>query len=477
VRLTHPLASGLLAALLLLPSQSLRAQAALPHTPAGQRFAEWLKMFNDGDRAAVEAYFTANGRNPQMVDRTVAMRRQTGGYDVAAVEDTSGNAITCLLKTRTGRREVRMTLEVAAAEPHDVVSMRLLPVGAEGPGTPAPARMSEADAIAALRAEIARRVGDDQFSGAVMVARDGKPIFAQAYGLADRERKAPNTLDTKFRIGSMNKMFTAVAIAQLVQAGQVKLTEPLGTYLPDYPNRDIATQVTIRELLTHTGGTGDIFGPEFDAHRAELLDLTDYVKLYGKRGPAFAPGSRWEYSNYGFVLLGLVIERVSGQSYYAYVRDHVYGPAGMTASGSQPESVVVPNRSVGYTKMDGPTWQPNTATLPPRPTSAGGGYSTVGDLVAFAQALVGHKLLDAALTDSVTTGKVTAVGNEQYAFGFGDHDTGVRWFGHGGGAPGMNGMLRIYPGSGYVVAVLANLDPPAAEQIAAFIGDRLPAAR
>ena len=155
-------------------------------------------------------------------------------------------------------------------------------------------------------------------------------LFSGAYGLADREKKVANKLDTRFRIGSMNKMFTAVSILQLVQAGKIKLTDPLGKYITDYPNQDVATKVTIHHLLTHTGGTGDIFGPEFDAHRLELKTLNDYVALYGKRAPAFEPGSRWVYSNYGMVLLGVVVERVSGQSYYDYVAEHVYKPAGMT---------------------------------------------------------------------------------------------------------------------------------------------------
>ena len=126
----------------------------------------------------------------------------------------------------------------------------------------------------------------------------------------------------------MNKMFTAVAILQLVEAGKVRLTAPLGTYLPDYPNRDVATKVTIHQLLTHTGGTGDIFGPDFDAHRNELRTLADYVKLYGKRGPEFEPGSRWAYSNYGFLLLGAVIEKVTGHSYYDYVQRTSTRPPG-----------------------------------------------------------------------------------------------------------------------------------------------------
>jgi len=310
----------------------------------------------------------------------------------------------------------------------------------------------------------------------VLVAKNGKPIYSAAYGLADREKKIPNTLNTKFRIGSMNKMLTATAVLQLNQAGKLQLTDPLGKYLTDYPNKDVATKVTIEQLLSHTGGTGDFFGPEFDKHRLELKTLQDYVKLYGQRGPEYSPGTRWEYSNYGFLLLGLVVEKASGQDYYQYVRDHIYKPAAMTGSDSLPEDQTVADRSIGYTKFGGGTsWKPNNDTLPYRGTSAGGGYSTVGDLLAFANAVQNHKLLDAAHTSLLTTGHVDVAPGEKYAYGFMDStEGGVRSLGHGGGAPGMNGELRIYPQSRYTVVVLANEDPPAASRIAGFVGNRLP---
>src|SRR5260370_42623089 len=113
----------------------------------------------------------------------------------------------------------------------------------------------------------------------------------------------------------MKKMVTAVSIVQLVQDGKIKLTDPLGKYVTDYPNKDVAAKVTIHHLLTHTGGTGDFFGPEYNAHRLELKTLNDYVGLFGKRAPAFEPGSQWGYSNYGMLLLGAVVGWVSGQSY------------------------------------------------------------------------------------------------------------------------------------------------------------------
>jgi len=330
----------------------------------------------------------------------------------------------------------------------------------------------EAKDIAGVKSALRRMATTGQFSGAVLIAKNGKVLFSRAYGLADRERRIPNTLDTRFRIGSMNKMFTAVAILQLVEAGKIELSDPLGTYLTDYPNKDVASKVTIHELLTHTGGTGDIFGPDFDAHRKELRTHSDYIELYGNRGLEFEPGSRWAYSNYGMVLLGAVIERVTGQSYYDYVQEHIYEPAGMTRTGSLPEDQAVPDRSIGYTRPPGTTrWVRNTNTLPYRGTSAGGGYSTVTDLARFADALMSHKLLRPDSTEQLITGKVEALGREKYAYGFEDRrDIGGHGsVGHGGGAPGMNGDLRIYPKSGYVVAALANIDPPAAQRATAWV--------
>jgi CubicO group peptidase (beta-lactamase class C family) len=341
-------------------------------------------------------------------------------------------------------------------------------------------RLTETEALKALSARADKLAGEGQLAGAVLVAKDGHVLFSHAYGLADRKRGTPNTLRTRFRIGSMNKMFTAVAILQLVDAGKVELTAPLGKYLTDYPNQDVATKVTIHRLLTHTGGTGDIFGPDFDAHRAELRTLADYVQLYGKRGLEFEPGSRWSYSNYGFILLGRVIEKVTGQSYYDYVQQHIYKPAGMSRSGSLPEDRAVPDRSTGYTKPPGATaWLPNTDTLPYRGTSAGGGYSTVEDLARFAEALLSHKLLSPDATELLVTGKVKARPGTRYAYGFEDarDADGNGWVGHGGGAPGMNGDLRIYPKPDYVIAVLANLDPPAAQRISEYLDPRLPAER
>jgi CubicO group peptidase (beta-lactamase class C family) len=273
----------------------------------------------------------------------------------------------------------------------------------------------------------------------------------------------------------MYKMVTAVATLQLVQAGTLRLDAPLGTYLPDYPNAQVASQVTPHHLLTHTGGTGDIFGPLFMAHRLELRTTADYLRLYGTRGLQFAPGAQHVYSNYGFILLGALIERLSGTSYDDHVAARVLAPAGMTATGTAPEDSLVPGRAGGYMRQSSALVS-NAPTLPYRGTPAGGGYSTVGDLARFAVAVRDRRLLDSTHTALLYTGKVPVGTAFQYAYGFTDRVVGGRRFvGHGGGAAGMNGELAFEPNGGYVVVILSNFDPPAAGQMLNFILPRLPA--
>jgi CubicO group peptidase (beta-lactamase class C family) len=445
------------------------------NTPATRQFKAWLEEFNTGDQVKFQAFLEKNYPDQaKRIDGMMGFRSMTGGFDFKKAEKTSDTSFVGIVKERDSDTFARFEIEVEAAEPHRITKLDLDVIPT--PHEFAIPRMSEEQALVALRSEIERRVAADSFSGSVMVTKNGKVIFSGAYGMADREKKIKNELDTQFRIGSMNKMFTAVSVMQLVQSGKLNLKGTVGEYLPDYPNKDVASKVTIHHLLTHTGGTGDFFGPEFDKHRLELRTLQDYVKLYGQRGLEFEPGSKWDYSNYGFLLLGVIVQRVGGQDYYDYVRQHVCAPAGMTSTDSLPEDQAVPKRSVGYMRDGGSeTWKPNIDTLPYRGTSAGGGYSTVEDLQRFADALQNHKLLNAQNTESLTTGKAETGGGAKYAYGFMDQVSGgVRSFGHGGGAPGMNGELTIYPQSGYVIAVLANMDPPAAQRIASFIGNRLP---
>lgn len=440
----------------------------IPDTPAGQLMKLWLEAFNSGERERLVEFRARYAPDqPDHIEQMWQTRRFTGGMEFRRIEAAGEKSLKAIVKERDGDTHALLEVEAVAAEPLRAGKITMQRM--ETPADLRPARLGDAELVRALeeRAEDLAKRGE--FAGAVLLARGGEVLLDKAYGWADREAKTANTTKAQFRIGSMGKMFTAVATLQLVEKGKIDLQAPLGEYLKDYPNQNVARKVTIRHLLNHTGGTGDIFGPEYARKRLELQTHADYVKLYGARELAFEPGSKWEYSNYGFVLLGVVIEKVTGRSYYEQVKETIYGPAGMTGTDALPENVEVPGRTKGYMRGAG-GWVLNTDTLPWRGTAAGGGYSTTRDLWRFAQALEGGKLLGAALRREAT---VASKPGERYGYGFQMSEKPARLYGHGGGAPGMNGDLRVLPESGVVMAVLANLDPPAAGRLTGFVMERL----
>jgi D-alanyl-D-alanine carboxypeptidase len=459
----------LFALLALFVSATVFAQASVPDTPAGKVFSALLTAFNSADPEQIAAFDKTYQQTRISVKGSLALRERTGGFTLLRVEKSEPYALEALLRENDSDNAARIKLGISAEQPYAVRSLQFAP--ASLPAELRPGRTGEAEAIAALRERASQLARADRFAGQLLVARRGKILLDQSWGLADRDTGATVTADTRFRIGSMNKMFTAIAILQLIEAGKVSLSDTLARFLPDYPNKDLAGKVTIRHLLTHTGGTGDIFGPDYDSYRLALRDHDAYIKQFGARPLLKEPGTGFQYSNYGFVLLGAVIERVSGMSYYDYVDKKVYQPAGMKNTGSLPEEVEVPRRSKGYMRRDG-AWKPNTDTLPYRGMAAGGGYSTAHDLLAFAQALESGKLVSKALLDEATDATGSGDG---YGLGFLHDGEGVsRMYGHNGGAPGMTGALWIYPNAGYVVAGLSNLDQDAATRPMIFFTRRMP---
>src|SRR5437763_11227801 len=179
-----------------------------------------------------------------------------------------------------------------------------------------PRKLTEAEVTESLAAYLEGLAKEDKFSGVVLVARGGKPFFVKAYGLADKTRNLVNNLETKFNLGSMNKMFTAVAIAQLAEQGKLAFDDKVGKLLPDYPNKDVASKVTIHHLLTHTSGLGSYWNAKFDARRATIKTVADYLGLFADEPLLFEPGARFEYSNSGFIVLGASLERGSGARHY-----------------------------------------------------------------------------------------------------------------------------------------------------------------
>ncbi|WP_162433461.1 serine hydrolase domain-containing protein [Pseudoxanthomonas koreensis] len=311
----------------------------------------------------------------------------------------------------------------------------------------------------------------EAFSGVLLVARDGEILLERAYGKRDSREDHENTVDTRFNLASAGKMFTAVAILQQVAAGRITLDTSVGEVLRDYPNQDFATQVTIRHLLTHTAGAGDIdlFGVENAKNRDSVHSVADMMALHAHRPPAFPPGSSQEYGNFGHVVLGRIVEVLSGQSFEAYIQDHVFGPSGMsrTAFVDCPDNAA--DIAVGYVELDGEQ-KLNCETLPRRGFPAGGQVSTARDMFKFVEALRAGKLLPAALFSEAIRPQREFMGLGFFAteYGPGYPKRNFRW-GHAGSADGICTDVRTYPLTGETVIALSNTDVPGCFEVTNFL--------
>ena len=336
-----------------------------------------------------------------------------------------------------------------------------------------PGSAARSEPIGGIAASLQRMGAAGRFSGDVLIAKNGRPVLRRHYGLANRTTREPNRLGTRFNLASLGKPLTAVAVARLVDEGKLHFDDPVGRYLPALPASMRA--ITVAQLLDHTSGLGDFFeSPDYERLRPKLTSLGRYLPLIVGSPLDARPGS-FHYSNSGYILLGLIVERVSGNDYYTFLRRQVFARAGMTHTACLWRTRLGRGTAIGYSKA-GRALRPNTATLPPRGSSAGGCYSTVGDLLAFANALVAHRLLSPGVTDTITSPKVSDGHGGAYGYGFGIRfgrpgDPPTIW--HNGGSPGVGAELDINPGLGYTVVVLSNFSYPTIAPAVDLILNRL----
>ena len=454
-------------------------EAKLPETPAGRTLKAFLVAFNTGNIQTLRQFHSERNGDAGNAEEDMNFYNQCGGLTARHVIESSDYQIEVLTQAKKDGRWLRFKMRVESTSPYAPVAIGVKP--ASGPDDTRPhseaagesvdaagpvgRNMSPAEIASSLASYLEKLSNADQFSGVVLVAKDGKPIFEKAYGLANKAKNIANNTETRFNLGSMNKMFTAVAIAQLAQAGKLSFDDTVRKHLPDYPNKEVAAKVTIHQLLTHTSGLGSYWNARFDARKAGIRTVSDYLSLFADEPFTGEPGKRFQYSNSGYIVLGAIVEKVSGESYYDYVREHIYRPAGMLHTDAFEMNADTPNLAMGYTTEGAGEGHPgtrreNTQTRPNRGGPAGGGYSTVEDLLKFHIALRDHKLLNEKYTDLVTSGKVS-MGEAKYAYGFGDEVVnGKRVLGHNGGAPGIASDLSMYPEIGYTSVVMTNYDPP-----------------
>ena len=446
-----------------------RGVVALPDTPAGKRCAAWLAALNSGSRETLRRFLAESLAAPPdatppvdaITARQFGLYANARGFDLGKVVASSPEKITVALRAERTGYWVLAGLGVTAEPPH-----RILGFGFRNTEAPADllarTRLNESQIRERADVLIDRLVAADQFSGVILVARDGKPIYERAAGLASRAWNVPNRADTKFNIASIGKMFTAVAVAQLVERGKLSYGDTLEKVLPDYANREIAAKVTVRHLLAHTSGLTEARSASAgdNSFRRGFRTIKEYLSGTANDTLKFEPGAKLEYSSYGYLVLGAVIERVSGQDYYEYIREHIYRPAGMRNSDCFELDTDPPNLATGYMDAAGGTRRSNTFRLPVKGLPYGLGYSTAGDLVRFATALHDRRLLRADSLEAVWTGVMDYTeADSKYGYGFiVKRYNGVRIVGHGGGWVGITNKFDTYPDLGYTVVILTNID-------------------
>jgi CubicO group peptidase (beta-lactamase class C family) len=407
-----------------------------PVTPAGQQLSEFLRAYNTGDLNVLIKFFAAHLDKSALEKRSADERAKanvatfsiTRQLKLHSSKQTTDYEIVALCQSEVTEAWFSITLEVAPQPPHSIVKQSFgfanRPLDAVKRG-----KLSKTQIAKELNIYLEKLAAADMLTGVILVAQNNKPIFKKAYGLI--ATKTPVRVNTKWDLASLVKMFTSVAIAQLAQQGKLSYNDSIGKFLPNYPNKQAAEKVTLHHLLTHTSGLTEYsdkkeYRPVRDAGNG-FKTLKDTFPFFAADPLSFQPGEKSEYNNSNFIILGVIIEKISGQDYFDYIQKRILNPAGMNA----------------------------TEFSVAKANSAGGSLSTVEDLLKFSVALRKHKLLNAKYTDIILSSKVNTGENESYGYGFEIAQiNGKKIVGHNGGGS-VDNQLDIYLDDGYTVVILS----------------------
>ena len=487
---------SLSAALLLLASVSASAQPAhdpnadaisapaitLPATAAGRAAATWLDAFNRADSVAlrhfVAAHFAAEALGGRSIDALVTRERwrayNLGPAEPVRVDAATDSSISVLVRHPSVDGWGHLTIRVASDSAHRITSVGLTRME-EPPVDLGPhGRLADDQIALALDQFVASLTADGRFAGAVGLVHDGRIVSMRAYGLANRAQGVPNTLETRFQLASVGKVFTTVTIAKLVEQGRLAYADPLGKWIPEYPNATAARTVTVAHLLTHSSGITDFFrNPEWersDKAALAMLPLESHFRFFASDSLAFTPGTRTQYSNSGFLLLGIIAERAAKKPFVPLFAATAFRVAGMQDSWNPDRAAP---RATGY------TWYAPMRMLdlsgvrmaedePVVGTPAGGGISTICDMTRFAATLLDGRLISRASLDTLTARHgLDETPTSWAAYGFDGVELwrGERIANKSGNTYGAHTQFDIYPDAGYGVVVLSNLDSWASEAV------------
>lgn len=467
-----------------LPTTACAQQIAvtLPDTPGGaiadspdvKRLKELLAVVNTGDADAMEAYLRATSFSartqswdPFLLQIVLNLHRLSYGVDLVRVATDDRGRTVGIVRNRATGDEQALAIAVEPQPPHRILGLPILSPSVIAALTrpAASVAVTEEEQLREIGAYLKRLADADIFSGVVVIARDGQPVLSHASGYADREKKIPNTLSTPFLLGSMNKLFTGLAIGQLVEQGKLSYDDPLSAFLPDYPNATSARQIQIKHLLSHTSGLPPGFtGKAYFSALDRLHSVPALIDASERTPPQFEPGTKWAYSNMAFVLLGRVIEIVTGEDYYAYMEKHVFAPAGMASASfpllprdgravvpmAYPYEVEFKGGRLHYMNKLGADFR--------RGGPSCCGIASALDLMELAKALRAGRIVTPD-TLRLHSSPKPELGAPNYGYGFG---VGARMatrplVGHGGNAYGQCTEFGELADTPYTIVVLSNL--------------------
>ena len=315
----------------------------------------------------------------------------------------------------------------------------------------------------------------ETFSGIILVGKNDSILEERTYGYSNIENKIKIDKNTKFHIASITKSFTAVGILKLYEQGKVDLNKPIGNYIENYPNQRVLDSVTIHQLLTHTAGTKAIYGEDYQkSNKDRYRELEDYLPLFAKDSLNFQPGSKYEYNGGGFVLLGLIIQNVTGENYYDYLQKSIFDPIGMDQTKALEIDGVNYNTADGYSiylREDKSLAKNNY--LISKASGASGYYSTAEDLFKFSKALRKYELLNKGNTELMLKPKVKGY-NTHLGYGI---DIDKRYeetiIGHSGGWYGIRCEWMDFSDSNYTVIILSNFDNDGQQEVSDFFKSKI----
>jgi CubicO group peptidase (beta-lactamase class C family) len=455
----------------------------LPDTPAARALSGWLAVYNGSNADSLVAFAQKSYAASELASRPADFvarghqlwRKNYGRFEWLRVDTATAHSIDGFVRHELTQAIGKVYVEVDSQPPHGVTGVYLLPFARPPTDLTVASTRTDTEIARELEAFATTLESADVLSGTVALYRGESRLLSHAFGMARREPPTPNDLDMRFELASLSKLFTAVAIAQLVEQGKLRFETTLAEALPGYPNRETAARISVHQLLTHTSGLPDYYrNGKIRQIETSLRSLNDYFPAFALDSLRGEPGRVFDYSNSNYIVLGAIVERISKLRFETYVERFIFRPAGMTntcyCEAGAPRRATQYSR---YTSGFGPSRRPeperwievpNEARRPGAP--AGGGISTAEDIARFGAALLTNKLVSAETFARMVVPHTSMGGDGQKGYGFEVHDwSGTRFVGHGGNFWGVMSQVDIYPATGHVMVVLSNNDASGGEAI------------